>query len=60
LVTVPMLTYYRSSTKLTGNLLSPFLQKVESVIIPQEVYTPLIKAYILTAKNLFNALMFSK
>jgi len=46
IVNVPMLTYYRASTELTGNLITAFLQKVESVIVPQDPYTPLFDTQI--------------
>ena len=42
LVNIAKLKYWRTSTKVTGNGISSFIQEVESIIVPQAPYKPLI------------------
>ena len=50
--TVPMLKYYRTDTKLTGDTFTAFIQKVESVLVAREPYTPLFKVSIIKLSTL--------
>ncbi|KKN10757.1 hypothetical protein LCGC14_1033410, partial [marine sediment metagenome] len=60
IVMVPQLTYFRTSTRQTGNYIHTFLQEVVSTMVPQEYYRPLINERIALTSKLVNQIKTKK